>query len=82
MKPFKAETSPKTETQTEDGWTSTSGAAAIEIDGVNSFALLTVFSGYGKTASVYAILNDRSYLTQLDPFMASITLNKTSRQKR
>src|SRR3954463_5618996 len=57
--PFKAESNPKSESQVEDGWTSTSAAAAVEIDGVKSFVLLTVFTGYGKTASVFAILNDQ-----------------------
>ncbi|MFL6227817.1 MAG: hypothetical protein ACJ741_03450 [Pyrinomonadaceae bacterium] len=77
VKPYKAEANPKTEAQTEDGWTLVSGASALEIDGIKSFALLTVFSGYGKTASVFSVLNDQSYLAPLDAFMASIKLDKT-----
>jgi hypothetical protein len=77
VRPFKAEANPKTETQTQDGWTSMAGAAQIEMEGRKSYVIMTVFSGYGKTASVYALLNDQSYLPQLDAFMASIKLDKT-----
>jgi hypothetical protein len=77
VKPFKADANPKTETQTDDGWTSVSGAAQIESDGIKSYVIMTVLSGYGKTASVYAILNDQAYLAQLDAFMASIKMDKT-----
>jgi hypothetical protein len=77
VKPFKAEANPKTETQTEDGWTSVAGAAQIETEGSKSYVIMTVLSGYGRTASVYALLNDQSYLPQLDAFMASIKLDKT-----
>lgn len=77
VKPFKAEVNPKTEIQTEDGWTSVSSAAQIETEGTKSYVIMTVLSGYGKTASVYAILNDQSYLAQLDAFMGSIKLDKT-----
>lgn len=75
-KTFKAVPEPETETQTDDGWTSVSGAAEIDTDGIRSSVIMTVISGYGKTASVYAILNDRSYLEQLANFMASIKLEK------
>lgn len=77
VKPFKAEASPKTETQTQDGWTSVAGAAQIEMEGGKSYVIMTVLSGYGRTASVYALFNDQSYLPQLDAFMASIKLDKT-----
>jgi hypothetical protein len=77
VKPFKAEANPKTETQSDDGWTSVSGATQIESEGIKSYLIMTVLSGYGKTASVYAILNDQAYLPQLDAFMASIKMDKT-----
>ena len=76
-KPFKTTTIPKTDAQTDDGWTSVSGAADIEADGTRSSVIMTVISGYGKTTSIYAILNDSSYLEQLANFMASIKLDKT-----
>jgi len=74
--PFKTTTIPKTDVQTDDGWTSVSGASDIETDGNPSSVIMTVISGYGKTTSIYAILNDRSYLEQLANFMASIKLDK------
>ena len=77
VKPFKADVNPKTETQTVDGWTSVAGAAQIEIEGGKSYVIMTVLSGYGKTANVYALFNDPSYLPQLDAFMASIKMDKT-----
>ncbi len=77
VKPFKAEANPKTETQSDDGWTSVAGAAQIESEGIKSYVIMTVLSGYGKTASVYAILNDQAYLPQLDAFLASIKMDKT-----
>ncbi len=77
VKPFKAEANPKTETQTQDGWTSVAGAAQIESEGIKSYVIMTVLSGYGKKASVYAILNDQADLPQLDAFLASIKMDKT-----
>jgi hypothetical protein len=77
VKPFKAEANPKTETQNDHDWTSVAGGAQIESEGIKSYVIMTVLSGYGKTASVYAILNDQAYLPQLDAFMASIKLDKT-----
>ena len=77
IKPFKAGGTPQTETHTEGGWTSVAGAAQIETEAGKSYVIMTVLSGYGKTASVCALFNDQSYLPQLDAFMASIKLNKT-----
>jgi hypothetical protein len=71
------EANPKTETQTSDGWQVVAGAAAVEIDGVKSYAILTVYSGFGKMSSILAIFNDQSYLAQLDAFAESVKLDKT-----
>jgi hypothetical protein len=54
-----------------------SGAAQIETEGGKSYLIMTVFSGYGKTASYYALFNDQSFLPQLDAFIASIKLDRT-----
>ncbi|MDQ6788106.1 MAG: hypothetical protein M3033_14980 [Acidobacteriota bacterium] len=78
VKLLKAEANPKTETQSADGWTITAGVSQIDVDGTKSFALLTVFSGFGKTVSVLAVFNDESYMTQLGTFTAGIELNKTA----
>lgn len=79
VKPFKAEANPKTQTQaTPEGWQSTVGGAQIELDGGSkAAAVLTVFSGFGKRASVLAIFNDESYLNQVSALIDGIKLDKT-----
>ena len=79
VKPFKAAANPKTESQTNaDGWQATVGAADVETDGLKAAAILTVFSGFGKTASILALVNDESYLAQVDSLVAGVKLNKTA----
>ena len=78
VKPFKAEANPKTEIQSSDGWQAVAGAAAIEIDGIKAYAILTVFSGFGKTANVLGIFTDESFVAQLDAFTQSIKLDRTN----
>ncbi|MEP6848398.1 MAG: hypothetical protein ABI999_06050 [Acidobacteriota bacterium] len=78
VKPFKAQANPKTESQTTpDGWQGMVGGSEIESDGVRSIAILSVFSGFGKTVSVLAIFNDQSYLAQMQAFVDGIKLDKT-----
>src|SRR5260221_954458 len=76
VKAFKAEANPKTETQTEDGWTSVSAATQIESDRITSAVIMTVISGYGRAASILAILNNQEYLPQVDAFMTGIKMDK------
>src|SRR3982751_1884910 len=76
VKPFKAEANPKSEMQTEDGWTSVSAATQIESEGITSAVMMTVVSGYGRTASILAILNNQEYLPQVDAFMMGIKIDK------
>jgi len=76
VKAFKAPANPKTETQTENGWTSVSAATQIESDGITSAVMMTVVSGYGRTASILAILNNQEYLPQIDAFMTGIKMDK------
>ena len=78
VKPFRAETNPKTETETNpDGWQATVGGAQIELEGgIKAAAILTVFTGFGQTASILAILNDESYTAQADAFVAGVKLDK------
>jgi len=76
VKPFKADANPKTETQTDDGWTSVTGASQIESDGVKSAAMMTVVSGYGRAASILAILNDQAYFSQVAAFVAGLKMDK------
>lgn len=74
--PFKAEGNPKTETQTQDGWTSVSSATQIQSDGITSAVVMTVVSGYGRTASILAILSNQEYLPQVDAFITGIKMDK------
>jgi hypothetical protein len=76
VKPFKAQANPKTETQTNDGWASVSAATQIESDGITSAVMMTVISGYGRTASILAIFNNQEYLPQIDAFMNGIKMDK------
>jgi hypothetical protein len=76
-KPFNVPSDIKTETQTSgDGWQATVGGTTIEFNGIKAAAVLTVFSGFGKSASVFAIFNDESYLAQADALITGIKLDK------
>jgi hypothetical protein len=78
VKPFKGQANPKTETQTNsEGWQVTAGAGEIEIEGGKSYAILTVYSGYGKTTSILAVLNSDTYLKPISAFLESVKLDKT-----
>ena len=77
VQPLKAEANPKTETEAADGWTAIAGGAAVEFQGGKALAFLTVFSGFGKTVSVLGVLNDQSYLPQLQTFVGGIEMDKT-----
>ncbi len=80
VKPFKVAANPKTESRTDpDGWQGTVGGSQFETDGgLKGIALLTVFSGFGKTASVLVIFNDEPYLAVADAFVAGVKLDKTN----
>jgi hypothetical protein len=76
--PYKAEASPKIETQkTAGGWQAVTGAAAVKVDGMDVYIILTVISGFGKTVSVRSSLNDLSYTVQIDALMETMELDKT-----
>jgi hypothetical protein len=74
----KAEADPKTETQTTgDGWKVVTAAAPIKLEGLDAYAILTVFSGFQKKFSVMTTLNDQSYIKGVDSFLENIKLDKT-----
>jgi hypothetical protein len=75
---LKAEPNPKTETESDAGWTATAGGGAIDYQGGKALVFLTVFTGFGKTSSVLGVLNDQSYLPQLQAFIAGIEMDKTA----
>jgi hypothetical protein len=76
--PHAADDNPKTETEIKDGWTITSANTQIETDGVKSVAVLIVYSGFGKTTSILAILNSQTYLKPLTEFLETVKIDKAS----
>jgi hypothetical protein len=77
--PYSADPNPKTETQTTaDGWKAVTGAAAVKMDSLDAYVILTVFSGFGKTTSVLANLNDQAYLPLIDSLLENMKLDKTA----
>ena len=76
VKPYKAEANPKTEMQSSDGWQAIVGGAEIEEQGTKAYAILSVFSGFGKAVNLLAFFNDESVVAQLDAFTQSIKLDK------
>ena len=78
--PHKAAADPKTETQTTaDGWKVVTAAAPIKLEGLDAYAILTVFSGFQKKFSVMTTLNDQSYVNGIDSLLENIKLNKTAK---
>lgn len=78
VKPFNGETSPKTETQTEDGWTAIAGGTAVDFQGGKAIALLTVFSRARTTVSVLGIFNDEAYADRLTAFVSGMNIDKAT----
>src|SRR5258708_19595416 len=77
VKPHQVESNPKTEKEMKDGWRVISGNAPFEREGIKSLAVFFVFSGFGKTTSILAILNSDAYLKPLAAFMETIKLDQT-----
>ena len=76
---YGAEQNPKTETETNpEGWKVTAGAAAVQKDNISSYIILSVFSGFGKTISVLANLNDQNYIPEIDKFLDNMKPDKTA----
>jgi hypothetical protein len=77
VEPWNAEANPKTEIEKIDGWTAIAGGGQIDFQGNKAFAFLSVLSGFGKTVTILAILNDNSYLPPFQAFVESIDVDKT-----
>lgn len=75
--PFKAEANPQKETQTADGWEIVSASANVKLDETDISITLTVISGFGKTVSIRASMNDQSYAAELNTLFESMELDKT-----
>lgn len=78
VQPWGGEANPKTETIADDGWTGTTAAAPIDLNGNKAIALLTVISGFGKSVSVLGVFNDESYLATLTAFVTNLDIDKTN----
>lgn len=78
VKPWSGEASPKTNTAKDEGWTAIAGSSKIDFQGNKAFAFLNVLSGYGKAVTVLAILNDDSYLPQLQAFVEGMDVDKST----
>lgn len=78
VKPYGAANNPKTETRTNaDGWKVIAGAATVQKNNLTSYVILTVFSGFEKTISVLANLNDQAYISDIDMFLNNMKPDKT-----
>lgn len=77
-KNMKAESTPQTDTQNDDGWTLISGGSAVESEVGKAVAFLTVVSGYGKTISILAVFNDPVYVKDVDNFIKAIDIDKSN----
>ncbi len=75
--PYQAEANPQTEIQTTEGWNIVSAATNVKLDGTDLSVTLTVISGFGKTVSIRASMNDQSYATALNTLFESFELDKT-----
>jgi hypothetical protein len=77
--PYKADPNAKAATVVNaDGWQQLTAASKIKQDNIDAFVILSVFSGFGKTASVLVNLNDQSCLPLIDSLLANIKLDKTA----
>lgn len=77
VEPWKGEANPKTETVPDNGWTAIAGGGLVDFQGNKAFAFLTVISGFGKSVSVLAILNDESFLPAFQTFVERMDIDKT-----
>lgn len=78
--PYKADPDPKTETRaSSDGWIVVSAAVKVNVDGNDFYILLTVISGFGRSMSIRTSLNEASYTTEVDAFLASVEVDKTKK---
>ena len=77
--PFNTAAVPQTETNAADGWKAVVGATMVDIGGADTYMILTVFSGFGKTFTVRTSLNEESYVTKVDALFETMVLDKTAK---
>jgi hypothetical protein len=76
VEPWSGEASPKIVTEKVDGWTAMAGGTQIDFQGNKAFAFLNVLSGFGKSVTVLAVLNDDSYLAAFQAFVETMNVDK------
>jgi hypothetical protein len=78
VEPFKVTAAPATEPgQESEGWKYLLGSANFQdAAGGTSAIMLTVVSGYGRTASILVILNDQSYMPAIEKFLDAVKFAK------
>ena len=60
-----------------DGWKIKSGAGKFIFNNAGAMALLTTFTGYGKSVSILAVTNKQRYVEAIQALLGSLELNKT-----
>lgn len=73
---FEGTTKPVPDVTTEDGWTAQSGVSTFTWQGKESYALLNVISGYGRTLSISVTMNSQEYMKTIESFLGTIELSK------
>jgi len=76
VEPWGGEPMPKTVTEPDNGWTAIAGGSQIDFNGNKAFAFLTVTSGFGKSVALLGVLNNESYLPQLQAFAEGMKIDK------
>ena len=64
-----------------DGWTAISGSQLLKIEGADAMVLLTVLTGKERTFSVFALLNEQTYFTDIDRFLEGLDINEDALAK-
>jgi hypothetical protein len=82
MTRYSAEQDPKTENAiTKDGWKTLTGASIVKQDSMEFYVILTVFSGFGKSVSVMANLDDQSFIPAIDELLDHMKIDKSAKIK-
>lgn len=65
-----------TDPREENGWRIRAGVATFEFDGKPAFAMLTTFTGYGRTTSIVALTSSEAFFPAIEKFIGSVELKK------
>ncbi|HNR72793.1 MAG: hypothetical protein UZ12_BCD005001961 [Bacteroidetes bacterium OLB12] len=76
VKNFEGTTKPVPDVTTEGGWTAQSGVSTFTWQGKESYALLNVISGYGRTLSISVTMNSQEYMKAIESFLGTLELSK------